>query len=48
MPYANCSIIPEPNAGVEIWNRRGEKFKYAPLSVVPDVRALECFDWQGA
>ena len=34
--------------GVEVWNKRGENIKYAPLSVVPDFRALDCFDWQGA
>ncbi|CAK9068857.1 unnamed protein product [Durusdinium trenchii] len=42
-PCARCLT----SGGVEVWNKRGENIKYAPLSVVPDFRALDCFDWQG-
>ncbi|CAJ1341581.1 unnamed protein product [Effrenium voratum] len=35
------------SGGVAAWNRRGEGIKYAPWSVVPDFRAVDCFDWQG-
>jgi len=42
-PFGRCLT----SGGEDSWNKRGEDFKFAPMSVVPDFRALHSFDWQG-
>ncbi|CAE7544384.1 ISA1, partial [Symbiodinium sp. KB8] len=42
-PFGRCLT----SGGEDSWNKRGDDFKFAPMSVVPDFRALHSFDWQG-